>query len=275
MTEVSKNVHHIFIAASLVLLLGIAILLTPTAHAEESTGAVVETETSAGGDVTPQNPTAPMPVPPPKPPRPIKEINANLEVRKERVQDRIASTSRAMDARKEALKEKIASTSAARKENMTERRDALKDKVQELRGDIKARIASEAKMQIETTARKMKQRLEAAVKRLENISTRIDSRIDKLTEEGLDMSTAISLKATADLKIAAAKTAVGALVKPTPTDDTREAHKAAFEALRAQVKAAEEAVKEAHRALMAVIPEIKGKGRGEGETDASAESSSN
>lgn len=128
----------------------------------------------------------------------------------------------------------------------------------EARADMKARIEIRAKNHVEIVLRNMLARLNAAVDRFEKIAARIDSRIEKLRSEGVDVSAAVTLQAEAKAKIAEADAQVSAIVKPTITSDmTREQVKAAFEAARAQVKAAHQAIKDAHKALHESVVALK------------------
>lgn len=149
-----------------------------------------------------------------------------------------------IEARIGADRDKNASTSANRPEKHASPTDA--------RADVRGKAA------IEAVVKNMIARLSAAVDRFENIASRIDSRIEKLKGEGVDVSAAVTLQATAKTAIAEADAKVAAIVKPSLSDSaTREDIRAAFEASRAHVKAANEAVQAAHKALREAVAALK------------------
>lgn len=130
---------------------------------------------------------------------------------------------------------------------------------------------------IDMTIKTSINRLNAAVDRLTNISGRIGTRIDKLTTDGVNTTNAKALHATAKAKIDVAKAKIALIVKPTaPTNPTaegaREAYKTAFETLRLQVKAADEAIRDAQKALEDVLKEIRRAGGAKADVDAHATS---
>ena len=86
---------------------------------------------------------------------------------------------------------RVASTTVA------ERKEEMREKMAERRSAILQRIAE-----------RMIRHMEAAIERMEKIATRIDSRIAKLKERGVNTAASEALLATARQKLAAATTAV-------------------------------------------------------------------
>ena len=84
-----------------------------------------------------------------------------------------------------------------RKQEMQDRRDEMQKKQMEKRGEI-----------LKRNAMKMIERMNAAIERLEKLADRIDSRITKLKEKGVDTTKTIAYLVNARAKIADAKTAV-------------------------------------------------------------------
>lgn len=184
-------------------------------------------------------------------PAPLRILKSEIEEKRDVIKERIGTTRTDIKASIEARiterkgeRGEYASSSEDRRERMASSTEA--------RGDMKGRIS------LDIVLRNMVNRLTAAIERFENIASRIDSRIEKLRAEGKDVSAAVSLQASAKTKIAEAKVAVSAIVKPSMSaEPTREELKAAFEDMRGKVKAAEEAVKAAHKALIEVVVALK------------------
>lgn len=115
--------------------------------------------------------------------------------------------------------------------------------------------------------RKIIERLERAVDKFENISARLDSRIEKLQAEGFATasSSALLIEANADIAVANEKVlAVSAAFDAALGTTTPKAH---LGNIRAAVSAAQEALKEAKRSLTEVIRSIKVELRARGEVE--------
>ena len=151
-------------------------------------------------------------------------------------------------------------------------RASFKDQRGEVRDARRAQIAEHLSM--------VMHRLVNALERFDQILSRIDSRIEKLQSEGVDVSTALSASASASVSIDAAHVAVAdaeaaietAAHSETPRDHIEEVRVAVRAAVDA-VKAAHEALKETLRAIKALVPGIPagvGAGAAKGETNAEA-----
>lgn len=107
-------------------------------------------------------------------------------------------------------------------------------------------------------------RLTAGIERLTQISSRVDTRIAKLKALNIDMSTAESLNVTAKQKVEDTKAAVKAIQIPTfstaDASTTKDTINASLRTTQASVKAAEDAIRVAQKALLAVVAEISKKG---------------
>lgn len=137
-----------------------------------------------------------------------------------------------------------------------ERKEMLREKMAERRSEILKRIAE-----------MMIHRMEAAIDRMGKIATRIDSRIAKLKERGVNTTASEALLATAREKLTLAKTALvnakaamgTALVvadvdangdgKPDKVDPGK--------TVREFLTTARDAVKDAHKALVETVKSLK------------------
>lgn len=172
---------------------------------------------------------------------------------------RANATTSAEYERKRAL---IASTTAARladmRENFEEKRARLASSSAERMEKFRERF-DENKLRILTThVENIVKRLNAALERFTDIAARMESRIEKLQADGVDMTTAISLHAEAEAKIADAKVKVDAIDVAVDAALASENPREAFsQSVRPVVAAAETALREAHKALVAVLRAIK------------------
>ncbi len=151
------------------------------------------------------------------------------------------------------------------KQGMEDRRNAIKEKKAEVKSNLDGKRLENMKKQGERVI----ERLAAALKRLQNIAERLDSRIKKSEEKGFD-----TVKAKADLVIAkakieaaktkldAAKTAIANIIlgtDGTATTTPGEILSGKIKLIKEQVRIVEEALKEAHKALVQATTDLKGK----------------
>ncbi|OGZ11551.1 MAG: hypothetical protein A3C93_00930 [Candidatus Lloydbacteria bacterium RIFCSPHIGHO2_02_FULL_54_17] len=145
---------------------------------------------------------------------------------------------------------RVASTTVA------ERKEEMREKMAERRSAILQRIAE-----------RMIRHMEAAIERMEKIATRIDSRIAKLKERGVNTAASEALLATARQKLAAATTAVesakGAMATALAVADVDADGDGKMDkvdpgkTVREFLTTARNAVKDAHRALVEAIKSLK------------------
>jgi uncharacterized protein YukE len=140
-------------------------------------------------------------------------------------------------------------------------RQKMKEKQAARQTELRNKLAQKGQEQYE----KVIKRLTAGVLRLTDIADRIDSRITKLTNNGISMDTAKTLLATARGKIAEADAKVKGIPAPTfpSTTDASTTPSMINDALkptRDAAKAAEDALHDAQKALDAVVKEIRAKG---------------
>jgi hypothetical protein len=176
------------------------------------------------------------------------ERRENFEANQEARKEEFASTSAARQEKLEERKENIASTTAARQKVQEERRAALSERVQERITNLAANVSN---------------RIEAAIRRMENVIGRIESRTEKLSERGVDTTVAEGHIRDAKQTLEEAKSLIAdidrAVANVTGSENPREAWaetktifvdaKAALlsvhESLRAAIDALKTAVSEA------------------------------
>lgn len=161
-------------------------------------------------------------------------------------------------------------TQAQMEESIKNRRNEIEQKKNEMKNNMQDRMTDIRKKQGERVIA----RLDAALARLDNIAGRIDSRIIKLGEKGVDTTKAKADLAIAKTKIAAAKTKLdsaktaireimsgsGTVASSTPSGDAPGSMMSEkIMLIKEQVKGVEEALKEAHKALVVAITDFKGK----------------
>lgn len=162
----------------------------------------------------------------------------------------IASTSRAfgsstvemVKARVEAIKQII----AKKREDMKERAENAKKEARERFGE-----------HVETLVGNVSARLASSSANLSSIADRIDARIDTLEDEGHDMSVSIALLATARTDISVANDKILAVNTALETAMATTSPKGQIPAVRAAVKAAEDALKLAKEDLMKTLRSVK------------------
>jgi DNA anti-recombination protein RmuC len=165
------------------------------------------------------------------------------------------------------LRAENASSTEMRKEEAEKRQEEMKQKQEErqtnLKGEMKDRLGEFLKRTVA--------RFEAAIERLNDMANRIDSRIQKLADRDVDVATAQSLLADARISIGEASDAVLSVEVEIATALESESPREALGGVRELLVVARDAIKDAHRALVAVIVELK-QGLLQLEADASVDS---
>lgn len=179
----------------------------------------------------------------------VKDLRTNT---KEQMREATSSAERrvieknAIEQRKELME--------TRKASSTEIRDQKKDLLEARQAEVKDRMKEQARKNVEM----IKRRYEIAIKQFDNLSARIQSRIEKMKANGIDTTSAESALALAVTAIAQVKTDAQALAdlgaQIQSGDDAKTLRpqiESAVKQLNASVKAAHEALKAAGRALLA------------------------
>lgn len=248
-----KKTHTLAIA--FVLMASAPLALAQTAGTEENTGGTTGTAPTATGGavVSPRDSASGLPT--------GKRQHAPIILKKE-LREKASTTRERLKEERGEMKQKI-----------EDRRGEIKDKRDELRGEMKEKRAEIIKKHGE----RIIHRLEAALERLNKIAARIDSRIVKLGEKGIDIAKAKADLAlartkidTAKAKLDAAKIAIAGILADTGTaaTSTPDGMKGnivsdKIHLIKEQVRIVETALKEAHKALVLAITDLKGKSDGE------------
>ncbi|HVU06532.1 MAG TPA: hypothetical protein VHC46_01720 [Thermodesulfobacteriota bacterium] len=169
---------------------------------------------------------------------------------------------RPVPAMRPALKTIASTTRAEIKEVRVEAKEAIQDKRSELKAEIEVRKEALAQKRASTTAEIKVARINETLKnaqthlaaessRLDEIKEKIDSRMDKLSEAGADVSKA---QASLDLAITAmngadAKISALASIDASSADASTE--------IKAAVKDAQAAIDAAQKALLQVVTDMR------------------
>lgn len=170
------------------------------------------------------------------------KAKAELEAKKKELEDK-----------KESIKSEIESKREALKEEVENRKDSIKNSVEERRQNAVNKI----KERIDQFLQDVAERFEAAINRLEKLSDRISSRINKLEAEKIDVSKAKELLIIAKAKIDIAKTSAGNITIASSTATTTVALKESFKSLKTIIETAKKDIKAAHAALIDVVKNLK------------------
>lgn len=138
------------------------------------------------------------------------------------------------------------------KANIEARKEEVKNAVQERREAVEQKVLGRLEKFVSTIVT----RFESATGRLETLSARIKSRIDKLNEAGIDTTDSQKLLDEANAKILLAKAEV-AKIKPKADEVVSGDTRALYPELKEVVNTAKEAIKEAHSALIEVVKSLK------------------
>ncbi len=138
------------------------------------------------------------------------------------------------------------------KANIEAKREAVQEAVKERREAVAKQVLERLEKFISTVVT----RFESAVERLDTLSARIQSRIDKLAEAGIDVSESQKSLDEAKTKIQLAKDEV-AKIKPKADEVVGGDARALYPELKEVVGKAKEAIKEAHSALIEVVKGLK------------------
>jgi hypothetical protein len=193
------------------------------------------------------------------------EVNTNAEVNSTGTVEIGRYRGNSVDADVEMRAETRARLEA-RQAEMEERRAEMEER----RSQIQVMLSERVQVRIENFANGLFRALDAGVLRLENIAERIDSRIEKLEDDGMDMSAQAELLLNAEVEIDEAETEIAEarveLEAMLSSDTPREA----LENVRTALSEAKQALREARQALIETVQSIK-RAMGEQEVNAEAE----
>lgn len=139
-------------------------------------------------------------------------------------------------------------------------KQGIKTRVQDKRDEVKSRITASKKERILSFSNRLIIRLETTVARLEKVIARMNERIQKIKdlEYDIDTSSAEESIAKAEGLITTVKTQIAALKNSLNEIPSSEDPKEAFKSIRESLNSIQDNLKEAHKALVMAIGEIKG-----------------
>lgn len=236
----SMKKFHTFALASVLLIAG-----APLAFAETDGSAAGNTETSGETVVSPRDAASGLPT-------------------GKRQHEPIMMGKEEMQAKKGEMRAKASTTRGEMKQKIEDRRGEIQVKKDEMRNNMEGKRMEIMKKHGE----RIVARLNAALGRLMNIADRLDSRIKKFEEKGFDTTKAKADIAIAKTKIDAAKTKIDAakiaiagiiLDNSAATTTPGDIISGKIKLIKEQVRTAETALKEAHKALVQVVIDLKGR----------------
>ncbi len=159
-----------------------------------------------------------------------REQQAALEARQAAIQEQQTERIEAIETRQTAMEERRQEILA----NQAERRAALTTRTQERIMNLAANVSN---------------RMEAALRRLESVATRLATRLDILTERGIDTETARSQLAEAERHIAAAYQTLATIDEQVANAVLSENPRRSWETVRTTYQQAQMSIRAAHQAL--------------------------
>lgn len=236
------------------------------------------------------------------PPRPVSDRPNSVQERNQKLQENkekmLEAAQEKRDAMMERKKEQMSSTTNQMKNRageMFERRhtqmeqqrskveerratvdDRINTRLQERRAEIeqrweerKVRLTDARKERIRTHIQKMVEHVKAVIARLASLADKVEVRITKLADEGIDVSVARGLLTTARTKIADAEAAFDRAKAVLEAGVNAENPGKAFEEARVIFAEVKTALREAHKALVDAIVSVKGRSTGSDSSDSS------
>lgn len=160
------------------------------------------------------------------------------------------------------MREKAEDRKETIKEEMERRKEEVQNQIQERREELQNKVENK----IADFILKISNRYGAAIERLEGIAERIESRIIKLEDQGINQTKAKELVLEAREKITTAKASLTLIgdweaemksVASSTASSTASNIKSRFPELKNLIAGGKEDIKEAHAALVEVIKNIK------------------
>jgi Skp family chaperone for outer membrane proteins len=164
------------------------------------------------------------------------EVMERVEAKRETVRERVEQKRAEIQQRMEERKEQMATRAAERRQRLAERKKAL----------------------VRKFFSRMYRRFQAAVSRMERIADRIESRLGKMENRGIDVTTLRSDLAGARDDIGVAEGMLQGLEEKVEEALSSDDPKTAFEEVRDIVHETRAMLKEIHRKLVDIIVAMKG-----------------
>ncbi len=258
--KIFYKLFMITVSKTLAIAIGAMLTIPASAFAE---GVSATTTSVDAAPTTVTTTPAQTPVKPPLPPRPLlrstttsgtrtlplrmmasgtKPLSKEIEAR---MQDR--------EQRQDCIGEGSTTDCTAAMQNREQRQAAARQRMEEKRSEIFKRVSEQ-----------MWKRMEAAIERLSKLSDRVDSRIQKLKEKGVDITKPEALISAARTKLTEAKAAVDAAKQEvggaTALADTSALNTKPDDAgkpVRESLGKARDAIFAAHKSLVSAVASLK------------------
>lgn len=146
------------------------------------------------------------------------------------------------------------------RQNVIEKREIIREKIQERQATLAARLAEKNKERIRNFFGRMTKRFQAAINRLERLISRIESRLSKIESEDKNIDTTGIREDVDEAKDKLAEASAALSEANTSLEDilTSDNPGETFAELRELLKGIKEQLKEVHQILVHVIGDIKG-----------------
>lgn len=140
-------------------------------------------------------------------------------------------------------------------DSLQKEREESRVELQNKKAELKGEIEKKRNNQIEQIKERAVKKITAAITRMENMQTRLESRIAKLDVKKVDTAQAKTSLAISKQKLADAKTAIESVKSIVTTADMKTADK--VKAVKEAAKKVEVLLKESHKALVEAIVSLK------------------
>lgn len=194
------------------------------------------------------------------------EVKGKAEQLKQEVKERSGTLKGASAEEKQAAKLELKERRAAVGEEIKKKREQFKADAKTRKEELKKKVGEKRAERIEQFFNQMTQKFEAALDRLDGFSVKIEERVDAAVSSGKDATQARSELESGRLKIKEAAAELESAKAKYAEAIKNPNVKAAFADVRKIVQGIAQKVKDAHRALVRSVAELKGVGGGTGAT---------
>lgn len=191
------------------------------------------------------------------------EVKGKREAVKQEVKEKRAALKTEIKGKEEALRQEAKEKREALHKELQDKRKAFEQEAKARKEELKKKLGEKKAERIEQFFKKMVEKFEAAIGRLDKLADRIEARLNKAAERGKDVAVLREKLKTARAKIDEARTALQDARAKYAEAVKDPDFKIAFAKVREVVDGVAKKVKEAHAALVDVINSLKGIGEEE------------
>jgi hypothetical protein len=178
------------------------------------------------------------------------EIRAEAEIARQETRSEIA------DERATTLEEREATIEATRASTSTER-EAIKEEMAEQKAERRAALSERASERITNLAANVSNRMDAAAARIQDIITRLETRIEKLEAAGLDVSEANDALQSAQISLNAAVNNLATIDVTVQTAISSEDPRSSWTSVKTAYQNIREQLRTAHTEIKASVQALK------------------